>query len=165
MLTPTTANLLTEIGFSAALCALARPDNAARCGVWCAGDSHRRTDKCTGPYFLRSFAWQACQGVRIGGTGVPLLRTSALASMLLQLPLQCYFRCELSRGLTKSHLARLPLQVLRVAVHERPKDRSLMILHLHAQGSSFAATFLARARCLNAAPLSSVEVACRSNSY
>ena len=52
-----------------------RPDNTARCGVWRAGDTYSRADKCRGPYLLWNIAWQACQGVRTGGTGVPLLRS------------------------------------------------------------------------------------------
>jgi len=81
----------------------------------------------------------------------------------LNMPLHACFRRESCRVLTYFLLARLPCQILRLAVHQRPRDRSLIILHLHAQG------FRMRAACkrpsLNAAPLSSVQVACRSNSY
>ena len=40
-------------------------------------------------------------------------------------------RCRASAGFL---LTRFTCQVLRLAVHERPQDRSLHILHLHAQG-------------------------------
>jgi hypothetical protein len=66
--------------------------------------------------------------------------------LLLHLPMQACFRREPCRVLTYFLLARLPCQILRLAVHQRPRDRSLIILHLHAQGSSFAASeLLARA--------------------
>jgi len=85
--------------------------------------------------------------------------------LLLHLPLQCCFRREPCGVLTNFLLARLPCQILRLALHQSPGDRGLIILHLHAQGSSFAASELLDAPHASTAPLSSVQDACRSNSY
>lgn len=161
------ACFLTGVASAAALWALARPDNAARCGVWRAGDTDSRTDKCRSPYLLRSIAGQACQGVRTGGTGVPLLRSrfharaasSPAAVVLLStwtLPGSHLFppglppmpdpptcRASKAKGSESDNLA-------------PPRARFFVCRILE---------LLARAPCLNAASLSSVQVACRSHSY